>query len=873
MRNAEIREIFFSYFQKKGHHKVLSSPLVPAKDPTLLFTNAGMNQFKGVFLQEEKRDYQRAVSIQKCMRVSGKHNDFDEVGKSEYHHTFFEMLGNFSFGDYFKEKAVEYAWEILTEYYKFDPQKLWVTIYKDDDEAHKIWEKGIGVPAHKIIRCGEKDNFWQMGDTGPCGPCSEIHLDRGAAFGPDAFTDGNARYIEVWNLVFMQYSRDETGTLHPLPAPSIDTGMGMERLTSLLQGKDSNYRTDLFLPIIEFTAELAGVSPAQDENQVALKVVADHIRALTFLIADGVLPANDGRGYVLRRILRRAAKHGKSLGFAAPFLHRVSAKAIEVMREFYPELEYNRDFIAEVLLAEEERFNFTLANGLKRFEEILQKTLEDKQTVIPGKELFKLSDTYGFPIDFALDLATEKEIGIDFPGFQQELSRQREQSRSHLEHKQKGTRTLPGLERFQTVFTGYDHLEEEATVLAIYLDNRQAASLLPGKPGIMVCDRSPFYAASGGQTGDTGTGRNDHAFIRISDTEKGPAAEKGTILHHVEVKSGEIKAGDQVRLTIDKERRQATTIHHSSTHLLQAALREVLGLHVKQSGSSVGPERLRFDFTHFKALKPEEIAKVEDIVNRQIRENLGVQHETLRYEQAIERGAIAIFQEKYADIVRVISMGDVSRELCGGTHLHSTGEIGIFKIVAESSIASGVRRIEALAGQAAYNYIQKHLHTLQEIQKYFRQNPEDLVEFLVNLDKTVKDQEKELRKKQAGPSTINLDEIMARALTLKDVPLVATHLDQADRKQLSSLADEIKKRIKGVVVLSTHIDGKSAFIVSIDAQFTNKLNAGVIAKEMARLVNGNGGGRDDFAQGGGDPIDDPEEFTRQVAGILEKHIA
>jgi alanyl-tRNA synthetase len=870
MRHSEIRDIFFTYFSKKGHHKVLSSPLVPAKDPTLLFTNAGMNQFKGVFLQDEKREYKRAVSIQKCMRVSGKHNDFDEVGKSEFHHTFFEMLGNFSFGDYFKEKAIEHAWELLTDYYKFDPEKLWITVYQDDDEAFKIWEQNIGIPAHKILRFGKKDNFWQMGETGPCGPCSEIHFDRGDRFGPAEFTEGNSRYVEFWNLVFMQYFKDEQGNLNPLPAPSIDTGMGMERLTSLLQGVSGDYQTDLFRPIIDFTGELGGIDADSPQNRVDLNVIADHVRALTFLISDGVLPANDGRGYVLRRLLRRAAKHGKSLGFTGAFLHKISGRAVDMMKDAYPELDYHRHFIAEVLQAEEERFNHTLLNGLKRFEELLENALQSEQNIIPGHELFKLSDTYGFPLDFALDLAREKEIDIDHQGFREELSKQKKRSRVSLDQKQKSVKTLENIEKYETVFTGYHNLEEEALLLTIYKKSRETSGLEEGEEGILVVDRTPFYAESGGQVGDRGVGRSDRAFFEVTDTGKAFTGDSGAILHYVRVKKGHLKTKDTLTLFVNKERRQETAIHHSSTHLLHHALREVLGLHVKQAGSYVGPDKLRFDFTHFKSLASEEIEKVEALVNRKIRESNPIKSGTLKYEKAIEKGAIAIFEEKYSDVVRMISLGDFSMELCGGTHLQNTGQIGFFKIVSESSISSGIRRVEAVAGETGYRYVRKSLGVLDDIRNYFRQKQEHIFEYLVNLDKEIKEKDKQLAKKKESGVKIDIDQMIRNGTPINAVPTITEHIENVDRKQLSALADEIKNIAKGVAVLSTNINGKSAFIVSVYRDFTGQLNAGVIVKEIAKTVNGNGGGRPDFAQAGGEIIKNVENFKKNVIIILEK---
>jgi alanyl-tRNA synthetase len=878
MKNAEIRETFYSYFKKHTHHKVLSAPLVPARDPTLLFTNAGMNQFKGVFLSEETREYNRAVSIQKCMRVSGKHNDFDEVGKSDFHHTFFEMMGNFSFGDYFKEKAIEFGWELLTEYYHFKPERLWVSVFQEDDEAFRIWEKKIGVPVHKIMRMGEKDNFWQMGETGPCGPCSEIHYDRGEAFGPETFSDENKRYIEVWNLVFMQYDKDKKGRLNPLQAPSIDTGMGMERLTALMQGVNSNYQTDLFRPLIEYTAELAGAAIEPDTrdqtHRVALNVVADHIRALCFLISDGVLPANDGRGYVLRRILRRAAKHGKVLGFTSAFLHQVSSKVVEVMKDFYPELEYNRDFISEVILAEEERFNNTLLNGLKRFEDLLARALEQKEKIIPGSELFKLSDTYGFPLDFARDLAMEKDVGIDYQGFQAELEQQRERSRISLETKQKAVKALENIETYTTTFTGYSSLEEDAVLLAIYFDGKEVHEIRENQEGVLVFDKTPFYAESGGQVGDTGIGKTDTAFFNIINTRKAVTGGSGAFLHSVQVKKGTLRPGDEVNLVVDAEKRKNTAVHHSSTHLLHAALREVLGLHVKQAGSYVGTDKLRFDFTHFKPLTREELREVEFIVNRKVRENIPIKSENVKYEEAIDRGAIAIFEEKYSDVVRMLSMGDFSKELCGGIHLEATGEIGFFKITGESSISAGVRRIEALAGDIGYTYVRENLERFYEIMSHFKQKQDHIVSYLVHLDRQLKEKEKQLKKKQKLEKSdrIDISKIISKGSEINKVHTVAAFMNNMDRKQLSALADEVKHKTGGIAVLFSNLNGKSAIVVSIAKSLIPGLDAGEIVKEIAAMVNGSGGGRPDFAQAGGEPVKNFLKFKPQVVDIISKYV-
>jgi alanyl-tRNA synthetase len=873
LTHSEIRQVFFDYFRGKDHYKVMSAPLIPAKDPTLLFTNAGMNQFKSVFLQEETREYNRAVGIQKCMRVSGKHNDFDEVGRTEYHHTFFEMMGNFSFGDYFKEEAIEYAWEILTRHYGFNPEQLWVSVFETDDEAYKIWEDKIGVPPHKIVRLGEKENFWQMGETGPCGPCSEIHFDRGERFGSPSFTENSRRFIEIWNLVFMQYFRDEQGKLHPLPAPSIDTGMGMERLTSLLQGVDSNYQTDLFRPIIECTAQMAGVDADAQQHQVDLKVIADHIRALCFLIADGVLPSNDGRGYVLRRILRRAVKHGKALGFSSVFLHQISASVIDTMKPFYPELDYNRDFIAQVILSEEERFDRTLFQGLRKFEELVEQTAGQAEKVIDGKALFKLSDTFGFPLDFARDLARERDMEIDYPGFQGELEKQRERSRLSLAQQQ-SRQTLAGIDQDTTTFSGYDHYEDEALLLAIYVDGQKVPSIrrdetdADSPEAVLIFDRTPFYAESGGQVGDSGTGQGGNAFFIIHDTQKGGDA----VLHFGEIKRGILTVGDTVRLTIDRVKRQQTAVHHSATHMLQAALREVLGLHVKQAGSYVGPDKLRFDFTHFKAVGPEEIDRIEAIVNQKVRENLPVKADTLRYEDAVEQGAIAIFAEKYSDIVRTISLEDFSKELCGGTHLDYTGEVGIFKIINESSISAGIRRIEALGGEPAYRYIRENLKILADIQHHFGQKREDIFDFLLKWEHQLKEKEKRFKQSGEHLQKPDIDTIIAGSVLIDHVKTVVAYVDNLNRKQLSLLADQIKDRTRGISVLLSNSNGKSAIVVSIFKDIAAELDANRIVKEIAQLVNGNGGGRRDFAQAGGDMIRDIDHFKNSTLDIVIKHL-
>ncbi|MEN8153978.1 MAG: alanine--tRNA ligase [Acidobacteriota bacterium] len=864
MRSSDIREIFFSYFNKRGHYKVLSAPLIPAKDPTLLFTNAGMNQFKDVFLGNEKREYRKAVSIQKCMRVSGKHNDFDEVGRTEYHHTFFEMLGNFSFGDYFKEKAIEYAWELLTAEFKFRPEDLWVSVYKDDDEAFRIWEENIGIPQERIVRLGEKDNFWQMGDTGPCGPCSEIHFDRGESYGPAEFTDGNKRFVEIWNLVFMQYFKDKSGKMNPLPSPSIDTGMGMERLTTLLSGVSSNYETDLFLPIIKNTAQIAGIDPKNENFKVGLNVIADHVRALSFLISDGVLPSNEGRGYILRRLLRRASKHGRSLGLKGRFLYELVPSVIEIMKDSYSELEHNRKFIAEVITSEEDRFDKTLLNGLKRFEELMLNTIEKGKKTIPGTEIFKLSDTYGFPLDFSIDLANEKNIKIDIEGFHKELTKQQDQSRKHLASKGSGDKFKGKMDTEKSVFTGYDSLEDEGKITAVFSDNIETEKISAGEKGIIILDRTPFYGESGGQKGDIGIAKNENAFCTIVNTLKNNS---GGHLHFIEVESGSFKTGDSIRLKVDRKTRQNTAIHHSSTHLLHAALREVLGFHVKQSGSYVGPEKLRFDFTHYKSPDKKELEQIENIINNKIRENLEITTEETSYEDAIKRGAIAIFEEKYSHKVRLVTMEDFSKELCGGNHLKKTGEIGYFKILSESSISSGVRRIEAVAGEAGNRYISEAFNSFNKLESHFKQKGENLYKFLSNMEKSFKELEKSGKTDKKIPK-IDTKGILENSITSGEISYSIEHLDGVERKGLSSVSDELARKSRGISVLSTNLEDKSAIVISIHEHLTKKFNASTIIKEIASLVEGSGGGRADFAQAGGITISDPELFKEKVKEIL-----
>ncbi|HDM32846.1 MAG TPA: alanine--tRNA ligase, partial [Deltaproteobacteria bacterium] len=711
MKGSEVRSRFLEYFKQRGHTVVASSSLVPASDPSLLFTNAGMVQFKAVFLGSEKRPYTRATSSQKCVRAGGKHNDLENVGVTARHHTFFEMLGNFSFGDYFKEGAIGYAWDFLVNVLGLDPERLWVTVYKDDDEAHDIWKDKIGVRPERIVRLGEKDNFWSMGDTGPCGPCSEIIYDQGPGVGcgrPECNIECECdRFLEIWNLVFMQYNRDENGELTPLPKPNIDTGMGLERITAVLQGVHSNYDTDLFMPIIDYISRISGVSyGSNDDTDIAMRVIADHARASAFLVSDGVLPSNEGRGYVLRRIIRRALRHGKTLGLKDTFLSKVAGVVAEEMGDVYTELKTRWGFVDKVISSEEERFLKTLDKGLAMLDQVISTTKATGQAMIPGEDVFRLYDTYGFPWDLTADIARGKGLDIDMDGFEREMERQREQARAASSFSQVASNTSGTAGNLRTDFVGYDSLSLNARVTGIFMprpgqenpsfhEGQAVESISEGMEAFVITDATPFYGESGGQVGDTGIMRAPGLDAVVVDTLK-PAQD--LIVHRVKVEKGVLRKGQDLLLEVDVERRNAIMRHHSATHLLQSALRQVLGDHVHQSGSLVNETRLRFDFTHFAPLSHEEIDKIEDLINTHVLNDLPIKVDILPREQAIQRGAMALFSEKYGDEVRVVTMGDVSVELCGGTHCTRTGQIGLVKIISESGVASGIRRIEAIAG-------------------------------------------------------------------------------------------------------------------------------------------------------------------------------
>ena len=874
MTGNEARSKFLDYFKAHDHRIVRSASLVPQSDPTLLFVNAGMVQFKRLFIGEEKRDYRTAATSQKCVRAGGKHNDLENVGYTARHHTFFEMLGNFSFGDYFKEKAIELAWDLLLNGYGLSRDDLWVSVFREDDEAYNIWKDVVGIPEDRIVRLGEKDNFWAMGDTGPCGPCSEILIDRGEKHGcgrPDCAVGCECdRYLEIWNMVFMQYNRDKSGELTPLPKPSIDTGMGLERISSVVQKTDTNYETDLLFPIIRTIEEMAETAYGNNhEADVCMRVIADHSRASAFLIGDGVLPSNEGRGYVLRRIMRRAIRYGRNIGLTKPFLHKTALTVLNIMSEAYPELKDAGSFITNVIENEETRFSETLDNGLR----VLQDTLADisarGETVIPGDVIFKLYDTYGFPVDIVRDVVRGENISLDMDGFNRHMDGQREKSRSVAEF----AKTCPAYGRLsadgiRTAFVGYETLEKEASVLVLVRDGSEIESAGPGDTIELVTNETPFYGESGGQVGDTGLITAGDFKMQVTDTIKEPS---GLTVHKGNVVSGGVRPGDTVRLAVDAKMRRATACNHSATHLLHAALREVIGDHVKQAGSLVSPDRLRFDFTHFAMVDAAALDKIEAFVNARICENYPVSITEMAIEKALEGGATALFEEKYGDTVRVIAMGDVSRELCGGTHTGRTGDIGLFKIVSEASVASGVRRIEALTGAPALAYVQDHMRVLHDISGLMKESTLQLVPRIQKTMKDIKGLEKEkeaLKNKLAAASISGGDGGGTTDHTVINGVKVISRVVEADNPAaLRTLADQLKDRLKsGIIVLGATVDAKVFLIVVVTKDLTDRFKAGNIIKEVAAVVGGGGGGRPDMAQAGGSQ---PEKLSEAIAKAIE----
>ena len=862
MKSSEIRRQFLDFFASKGHTVVTSSPLVPGNDPTLLFTNAGMVQFKDVFLGRENRPYSRATSSQRCVRAGGKHNDLENVGYTARHHTFFEMLGNFSFGDYFKHDAIRYAWEFLTVTLNLPKDKLWVTVYQDDDEAYAIWANEIGVPKDRITRIGDKagqkyhsDNFWAMGDTGPCGPCTEIFYDHGPEVpgGPPGTPEEDGdRYIEIWNNVFMQYNRDEAGVLHPLPKPSVDTGMGLERISAVMQGVHSNYQIDLFQALIQAAARETGAS---DLDNNSLKVIADHIRACAFLIVDGVIPGNEGRGYVLRRVIRRAIRHGYKLGCKTVFFHKLVADLALVMGEAYPELVEAQTRVAAVLKQEEDRFAETLENGMG----VLEAAMASEDRMLDGDTVFKLYDTFGFPLDLTADIARERGITVDFAGFEHAMQMQRERARAASKFSMGRGVEFSGE---KTEFVGYDTLEQEAEIVALYRDGSAVQSIEAGEEGLIVLDRTPFYAESGGQAGDLGEIACGHGVFGVEDTQKIQADVFG---HKGRLNTGRLAVGDRVHARVNVELRQRAAYNHSATHLLHAALRTVLGSHVSQKGSLVNAERTRFDFAHTQPMTADEIRRVEELVNAEIRRNNRVETRLMKHEDAIKAGAMALFGEKYGDEVRVVGMGEFSTELCGGTHVRRTGDIGLFKVIAEGGVAAGIRRIEAVTGPGAINHTQEQEATLRGAADMLHAQPQELAARLAQIQEQVKSLEKELARYKSKMAAAQGDDLAAQATDVAGVKVLAAAIDGADAKALRELADKLRDKLKScALVLGSAVEGKVALIAAVTPDVTAKVKAGELVNFVAAQVGGKGGGKPDLAQAGGS---EPDKLPAALLGV------
>jgi alanyl-tRNA synthetase len=863
MTSAEIRGSFLEFFRKNGHAVLPSSSLVPANDPTLLFTNAGMVQFKDLFLGKEVRDYARAATSQRCVRAGGKHNDLENVGYTARHHTFFEMLGNFSFGDYFKKEAIHFAWNFITGTLAIPKDRLWVTIYKEDDEAARIWTEEIGIDPTRCTRMGEKSNFWSMGETGPCGPCTEIFYDHGAEIpgGPPGSPDEDGdRYVEIWNLVFMQYDRASDGVLVPLPKPSVDTGMGLERVAAVMQGVHSNYDIDLFKSLIRSAAEITGTD---DLESSSLRVIADHIRACTFLIVDGVVPSNEGRGYVLRRIIRRAIRHGYKLGQTQPFFHQLVASLVREMGAYYAELVAGEARATQILAQEEIRFAETLTIGMALLD---AETAKLTSTVIPGETVFRLYDTYGFPLDLTADVARERGLTIDQAGFDaaMEAQRRRAQAASKFTSELRDSVKLPG----RTNFLGYDRTADQSLVTALIFDGAVVESLRSGQEGQVVLDRTPFYAESGGQTGDagvlTGVARSDASvgarFI-VRDTQK-----IGASFAHVGVlERGELRAGDVVEAQVDQERRTATALNHSATHLLHAALRKVLGAHVLQKGSLVAADRLRFDFSHTQALSADELRRIEELVNSEIRGNAAVVTKVMALDEAVASGAMSLFGEKYDSDVRVLSMGDFSLELCGGTHVQRTGDIGLFKILSESGVAAGVRRVEAVTGKAAYGWVAHTEQVLRDIAAMLRGSRDDVDEKVRELVERSRKLEKEVQQLKSKLASGQGGDLTSQAKDVNGIKVLAAQIEGADAKSLRDAVDQLKGKLgSSVIVLATVQDGKVVLVAGVSADLLTRMKAGDIAGAVAAQVGGKGGGRADFAQAGGTQ---PENLGKALAGV------
>ena len=865
LTSNEIRSQFIEFFKEKDHKVVKSAPVIPNDDPTLLFTNAGMNQFKRIFMGEEKPSFKRAVDSQKCIRAGGKHNDLEEVGKDGYHHTFFEMLGNWSFDDYYKKEAIIWAWELVTKVWKIPKEKLYATVHKSDKEAYDIWKKFTDIDNSHIEYHGDKDNFWEMGDTGPCGPCSEIHIDRGEEFcnlkqdkNHKCKVNGDCnRYIELWNLVFIQYYRDENGTLHPLDKKYVDTGAGLERITQILQGVKSNYDTDLFQPLIKKIEDISGIEYNDNEKGTPHRVISDHIRALSFAIADGGMPSNEGRGYVLRRILRRAARFGRVLNLKEPFLYKLVDVLADTMGKHYSELNERKEHIKMIIKAEEERFNLTLDKGLEKFEEILKKSKD----VINGKDAFLLYDTYGFPLDLTKILAEEHSLKLDEETFYKEMEKQRERARKSAKFKM-NTNDIDWIvfdEPQKTEFVGYNEYETTVRIKKYFIDDKNNL--------ILVLNKTPFYAESGGQVADTGTITTENTKITVTDVQKSGEL----FLHYAHLDFGEITDVDYLA-KIDVEKRKSTAPNHTAAHLLQAALREVLGKHVQQKGSFVSSEHLRFDFTHFKQVSKRELDIIEKTVNEKVRECIKVKTEEKPIEEAKKEGAIALFGEKYGDIVRVVKIDDFSIEFCGGTHLNYTGEIGLFKITAESSIAAGIRRIEAITGEQAELYVKNLENTLDESARLLKTFPNELLEKINKLVSENKELKRNLDNLKEKLKKSEIDELLNNLHELSDgTKLLKLKIDAENTGELRKLGDLLKQKIKsGIAVIMSAINGKVSILVVVTNDKTDKYHAGKIASKVASLVDGKGGGRPDMAMAGGKSVDKINQALKQIEKIIEE---
>ncbi len=870
MTGNDTRKRFLDYFAKHNHRIVRSSSLVPQEDPTLLFINAGMVQFKRVFLGEDKRDYVRATTSQKCVRAGGKHNDLENVGYTARHHTFFEMLGNFSFGDYFKEGAIELAWDLLTNGYGLPADKLWASVYLDDDEAYDLWQKNIGLPEDRIVRLGEEDNFWSMGDTGPCGPCSEILIDRGEEYGcgrPECTAGCDCdRYLEIWNLVFMQFDRDASGKMTPLPKPSIDTGLGLERMVSIIQNVPTNFDTDLIRPIIAKTEELAEKHLGEShETDVAMKVIADHSRAAAFLIGDGIMPSNEGRGYVLRRIMRRAIRYGRNIGLNRPFLSETAKVVFEIMEPAYPELSEASAFITNIIKNEEVRFLETLDTGMKVLNDSLADIRARGQNQVPGDVIFKLYDTFGFPVDIVQDVVRDEKMGLDMTGFDRAMDAQRARSRSvaAFDSISQAYKNLSA-QGIRPKFVGYDSLSGDSKILVMVADGEEITEAVEGQRIEIVTESTPFYAESGGQVGDSGTIVGENLELAVLDTVKDPT---GLIIHKGRVISGSVRKGDVVSLKVDGAKREATELNHTATHILHAVLRLVLGDHVKQAGSRVAPDRLRFDFTHFSLIDTDTLETIEDLINQRIRQNIPTDIVEMDAEDAFKSGATALFEEKYGDRVRVVSLTEFSRELCGGTHTSRTGNIGLFKIVAESSIASGVRRIEALTGESALAFIQQTARVLNDTAHLLKDKPRAVPARVKKMQTDIKAFEKKVEQLKTKLATEASEAAPEAVRSIDGIKVMAQKVSVDTPAALRNLADQLKNKIQsGIVVLGSIAGSKAMLIAVVTQDLTDRYHAGSIIKQVAAEVGGRGGGRPDMAQAGGDQ---PENLDKALARAFE----